>query len=83
MSSRECVTHHHACDCREAKFRAIAAQNAEAAQAVLEFNDAIKYVQNLHSYTVRQRLDCPEEKADYWRGAEEYLHKVIKFFGEG
>jgi len=26
---RNCVTHHHACDCREAKFKGIQAENAE------------------------------------------------------
>ena len=25
--SKECTTHHHACDCREAKFAAIEAEN--------------------------------------------------------
>ena len=31
MSTKHCTTHHHACDCREAKFEAL----REAAQAVV------------------------------------------------
>ena len=26
--SKECVTHHHACDCREAKFKELERENA-------------------------------------------------------
>ena len=32
MSAKHCTTHHHACDCREAKFKAL----REAAQAVVD-----------------------------------------------
>jgi len=32
---RECTTHHHACDCREAKFAALEAEN-ERLRAALE-----------------------------------------------
>jgi len=28
MFSKNCVTHHHACDCREAKFRKLERENA-------------------------------------------------------
>ena len=27
--SKECTTHHHACDCREAKFKELERENAE------------------------------------------------------
>jgi hypothetical protein len=30
---RECVTHHYACDCREAKFKRMEAENAELRRA--------------------------------------------------
>ena len=38
----KCTTHHHACDCREAKFRELEAENAklrDAAQAYLKVGD--------------------------------------------
>jgi hypothetical protein len=41
-SGRECITHHHACDCREAEFAAVTAERdallarAEAAEEKLE-----------------------------------------------
>ena len=37
MSAKHCTTHHHACDCREAKFEAL----REAAQAVVDNPSAV------------------------------------------
>ncbi len=34
--SKECTTHHHACDCREEKFKALERENKQLRQTVLE-----------------------------------------------
>ena len=42
--SKECVTHHHACDCREAKFRKLERENAalrEAKDAYFKHNNIL------------------------------------------
>jgi len=36
LDARECTTHHHACDCREAKFAALEAEN-ERLRRILEY----------------------------------------------
>ena len=44
MSANHCTTHHHACDCREAKFEALEAERdklREAAQAVVDNPSAV------------------------------------------
>ena len=32
--SKECTTHHHACDCREAKFKQLECEHAALAKAL-------------------------------------------------
>lgn len=32
--ARRCVTHHHACDCREEKFKKMEAENAKLREAI-------------------------------------------------
>ena len=42
--SKECTTHHHACDCREAKFRKLERENAalrEAKDAYFKHNNIL------------------------------------------
>ena len=39
--SRECTTHHHACDCREARFRGLEAELAAMREAAQEMADAM------------------------------------------
>ena len=34
--SKECTTHHHACDCREEKFKELERENKQLRQTVLE-----------------------------------------------
>lgn len=43
--SKECTTHHHACDCREEKFKQLEQENAalRADKERLDFLDAIQW----------------------------------------
>lgn len=38
---RPCTTHHHACDCREAKFAALEAENATLRNQLLADHDVL------------------------------------------
>ena len=40
--TRECVTHHHACDCREAKFKELEAELLDKVQGMLERGKEIR-----------------------------------------
>ena len=37
---KKCVTHHHACDCREARFAELEAENQRLREAIQEHKDA-------------------------------------------
>ena len=36
VMTKECTTHHHACDCREAKFKELEAENAQQGDHIIE-----------------------------------------------
>jgi len=39
---KECITHHFACDCREAKFTALEAENTALRKRVAELEEALQ-----------------------------------------
>lgn len=41
--SKECVTHHHACDCREEKFKEIERENAALRKALADADELERY----------------------------------------
>ncbi len=45
---RDCVTHHHACDCREAKFAAIEAENGDIKERIETIKDLAGMYESLY-----------------------------------
>lgn len=41
--TKECTTHHHACDCREEKFKALDSENAELREVLAFYADPQSY----------------------------------------
>ena len=41
--SKECTTHHHACDCREAKFKELERENAALREALHNAEELERY----------------------------------------
>ena len=41
--SKECTTHHHACDCREAKFKELEQENAALREALVNADELERY----------------------------------------
>jgi hypothetical protein len=41
--SKECTTHHHACDCREAKFKQLEQDNAALRAALVNADELERY----------------------------------------
>jgi hypothetical protein len=41
--SKECTTHHHACDCREAKFKQLEQENAALRAALVNADELERY----------------------------------------
>ena len=41
--SKECTTHHHACDCREAKFKQLEQDNAAMRAALVNADELERY----------------------------------------
>ena len=48
---RECITHHYACDCREAKFAHLEAENKVLREAMDDYtglaNDVLRYLERI------------------------------------
>jgi hypothetical protein len=55
---RDCITHHHACDCREAKFSAVHAHNGKMREAL------VTSLGNIRSLTAAGKC----EMFDCWAG---------------
>ncbi len=41
--SKECTTHHHACDCREEKFKELEQENAALREALVNADELERY----------------------------------------
>jgi hypothetical protein len=70
--TRECVTHHFACDCREEKFRELEAQNAELRAALGAAQNANVYAaaELRHAWRGMSRIiGLPEN----WKGFDSNL----------
>ena len=82
--SKECTTHHHACDCREEKFKELERENKQLRQTVLEtLNqrgqrelivawDRAKELEreNAALREDKERLDWLESLHSLWEGTE-------------
>ena len=83
--TRECVTHHHACDCREAKFKEL---EAEVTRLKTGFQGACYTCETVGELNVRQEAELAELRealvkiskmdnlrVDYWNN--EHLYDAV------
>ena len=56
MNAKHCTTHHHACDCREAKFEALEAENAELREMVIR----------MYQHCTIEKAEMTEAESDEW-----------------
>jgi len=82
--SKECVTHHHACDCREEKFKQLEQENAE----LRKDGDRLEYLfwpsgSTKARYWVRKLMasrdyDDPSPILKIWRDAIDAARKETR-----
>jgi hypothetical protein len=81
--SRNCVTHFHACDCREEKFKKLEEENAELQAKIKQFAACIGDFHRLGKcHTTREAWVCAgkyiEKHATTIKEAEELLKNEVE-----